>query len=492
MRHSIFQLFSTIAKPIKLLLIIGLLAPSLVVAASIDTARDLLNQGQYDEAALEANRYISEHPGDTQARFVRGLALARSGRSDSAITLFRELSDEYPDLAEPLNNLGVLYAQKGDFLQASDALEKAAKINPEHGPAQENLGDVYVALARDAFEKAAALEQNNSAVRQKRARLQALLDAPRDEVYVDDGQIAPGNTSKTLADSSPSPRAVQSRPQPVATPRSTPAPTNTDADISVTTAAKRWAQAWSDQNVGAYLNAYSADFTPDSGQSRSRWASERSDRVASPGLIEVDLSNFDVQIVDDSRSIVSFTQRYRSDNYRDQERKALLMRKEGAGWKILREGSLNGVESYAGVGQRSAPVRPEILAPTDTAPDGRSLNNGSDNDRDDGPGALVSAWAKEWSDQNLDGYFAVYSNQFDPEGGQSLEAWIRERQDRVSSPNSISVRISNLRIETTGSDTANAKFLQRYESGNYNDRTAKTLRLRREAEGWRIVREISN
>ncbi len=363
MRPPISRSSSNPAKVLKFLLSLALLAPSLVLAASLDTARDLLNQQQYDEAALEANRYLSSHPGNTQARFIRGLALARTGQADAAISMFRELADEYPDLAEPLNNLGVLYAQQGKFELAQQAFEKAVKVNPEHGPAQENLGDVYVALARNAFEKAAGLEQNNTAVRQKRARLQALLDAPRDEEYVNTAAIS-GNQSTPDTLASPQPVA---QPAPTQPQQQAPAPSG-NQDAPVTRAANVWAQAWSDQNVSAYLNAYSGDFVPESGQSRAAWARERSQRVSAPGRIEVQLSDFNVETLSDERTIVSFLQRYRSGNYRDQERKALLMRQEGVNWKILREDTPDAVQRYAR-GNQSARHAQEVQP---------RLNSGSD------------------------------------------------------------------------------------------------------------------
>ena len=54
-------------------------------------------------------------------------------------------------MAEAWNNLGVLRARDNDLEGAQSALEKAVEINPQHGPAQENLGDIYVAMAQGAY-----------------------------------------------------------------------------------------------------------------------------------------------------------------------------------------------------------------------------------------------------------------------------------------------------------------------------------------------------
>lgn len=466
----------------RTLLVCGLLVPGFAFAADLGTARDLLNQEKYEEAAIEANRYLSENPGDTQARFIRGLALARAGRVDAAISMFQELAKEYPDLAEPRNNLGVLYAQQGKFQQARESLEKATEVNPKHAPAFENLGDVYVALARDAFERAGGLEQSNVAVREKRQRLQALLDAPRGEEYAN---------SPPIRSNTPAEEAI-ARPAPRPAPQAQPERRAESTEDSVLIAVNAWARAWSEQDVNAYIDAYSRDFQPANRQSYRAWERERRQRVSAPRSISVNLSDYEIQSAGDNRYVVSFLQRYSADNYQDRERKALLMGQEGGSWKILREDSPEAVARYARSGSRSAGV-PETLAPQADAINEAVNTPASPSDASHAEiSSVVDSWARAWSEQDLNGYFAAYSNNFVPGNGQSLRDWIRERQDRVKRPNFIRVRVDDLRIEKTGEDTANARFTQRYQADNYSDRESKTLRMRREASGWHIVREITN
>jgi len=64
-------------------------------------------------------------PQDAEARFSRGLVLVKLSRTDEAIKVFADLTRDYPQLPEPYNNLAVLYAQKGDYEKARDALEAA-------------------------------------------------------------------------------------------------------------------------------------------------------------------------------------------------------------------------------------------------------------------------------------------------------------------------------------------------------------------------------
>jgi Flp pilus assembly protein TadD len=83
------------------------------------------------------------------------------GRSEAAISVFRALSEDFPELPEPYNNLAVIYAQKGDLNAARIALETAIRTAPDWAVARENLGDVYVRLATAEYDRAAKLDRDN-------------------------------------------------------------------------------------------------------------------------------------------------------------------------------------------------------------------------------------------------------------------------------------------------------------------------------------------
>lgn len=99
----------------------------------------------------------------------------------------------------------------------------------------------------------------------------------------------------------------------------------------------------------------------------------------------------------------------------------------------------------------------------------------------------VAAWASAWEQQNMNAYYAAYSNRFDPQG-MSLSAWKAERKNRIVGKPAISVKISDLKITVNG-DRASASFRQQYSSGGYRASTNKTLRMQNEGGKWRITRE---
>lgn len=116
-------------------------------------------------------------------------------------------------------------------------------------------------------------------------------------------------------------------PQPAAKP---------DPAAEILSGVQAWATAWSAKNVRGYLAAYMPDFAPQN-MSRDAWEKQRTDRISKPKAIEVTLSDIDIKVQDDSHATVSFTQSYRSDAYRDEVEKTLLMVERDGRWLIAEE-----------------------------------------------------------------------------------------------------------------------------------------------------------
>jgi Flp pilus assembly protein TadD len=124
-------------------------------------ARTLINDKKYVEAIDILDKLNAERPREPQARFLKGVALADSGKTDEAIVVMTALLADYPELPEVRNNLAVLYAQKGNYEGARDELVAAILAAPDYAIAYENLGDVYARLAGVNYEKAIARDSRN-------------------------------------------------------------------------------------------------------------------------------------------------------------------------------------------------------------------------------------------------------------------------------------------------------------------------------------------
>lgn len=314
---------------------LGLIAAALLSSGSafaqvqLEKARSLIEQGRYQAAVAQIEQYLQENSQDPQARFLHALALARSGNQGRAIEVFSKLASDFPDLAEPRNNLGVLFAQMGEYEKARAALTEAVRIDPNHAPAQENLGDVHVALAKQAYAQAGQVEGDNRAVRAKTRYLNAMLDDAAKPVRQPPSATAGSGTPVAAsAQASTSSGGVSMEDSGGA------------QNAAVLAAVRDWADAWSRQDLDAYLASYGEDFQPD-GMRRSTWEKQRRQRVARPKFIRIDIDNVRVTPNEDGDMNVAFDQGYNADNYSDNERKILVLRNEGGDWKIVRETTLN-------------------------------------------------------------------------------------------------------------------------------------------------------
>ncbi len=128
-------------------------------------------------ALNELDARIAAKPHDAQAKFKRGTVLARLGRDDDAIAQFVELTQSYPELPEPYNNLAALYAKHGRYDEARAALETAVKASPGYGLAYENLGDLYLRLAAESYKRAQSLGHTSGATAQRLADIQRIVSA---------------------------------------------------------------------------------------------------------------------------------------------------------------------------------------------------------------------------------------------------------------------------------------------------------------------------
>ncbi len=135
----------------------------------------LVSAKQLREALVDADQYLESKPKDPQMRFIKGVILTEMGRSADAMSLFTTLTQDYPELPEPYNNLAVLYAADNQFVQARTALEMAIRTNPSYATAHENLGDVYVKLASQSYNKAIQLEPNKTTVQPKLALIRTMF-----------------------------------------------------------------------------------------------------------------------------------------------------------------------------------------------------------------------------------------------------------------------------------------------------------------------------
>ncbi|MCX7192037.1 MAG: tetratricopeptide repeat protein [Proteobacteria bacterium] len=320
------------------LLIGTLLLSAGVHADEMQDATQLFKQGQQVAALSKVNNFLVNKPRDAQGRFLKGLILTEQAKIADAIKIFSDLTQDYPELPEPYNNLAVLYASQGQYDKAKSALEMAIRTHPSYATAHENLGDIYAKMASQAYDRALQLDSSNTATQTKLAMIQDLFsDKPRNKLAA---QRSPAIPSRPL----PIAEAPVAKPAPAATvpaktlpPAKAEAPVISDKARDVQEAVEGWADAWSSKNVKKYLAHYAADFETPDGESRKAWAETRKERISRPKHIEVKVSNIAVDFTDSTHATVKFRQNYRASGFKASGGKTLLMVKSGGNWLIQEE-----------------------------------------------------------------------------------------------------------------------------------------------------------
>ncbi len=106
---------------------------------------------------------------------------------------------------------------------------------------------------------------------------------------------------------------------------------------------QRWAQAWSDQNVAAYLSFYSEEFVPPAGRNRLAWEKQRRTRLLTPQEIQIGLDEFQTTLEESILLRVEVIQSYKSNLLTDRFKKVFDLQRTANSWEILRERSLGRV-----------------------------------------------------------------------------------------------------------------------------------------------------
>ncbi len=345
------QVRRTLPRLLRLLALTALVGTGAAQAQANDYAEitQLLKAGKAAEALTKADQRLSATPRDPQLRFLKGVAQADSGKPADAVATFTKLTEDYPELPEPYNNLAVLYANQNQLDKARTALEMAIRTNPSYATAHENLGDIYAKLASQAYNKALQLDAANAtSVKPKLALIRELFSA----------DIAKGAKPAAAA---PAPAVVATqRPAPAPAPAAAPAPTTAPAATAAAPAAtpapapaaapdaaKQEAakdakevtaavQAWAAKDMKAYLAAYGKDFDPPGRMTRAAWEKEREARIVGKSKITVQVSDLNVS-VNGNKATARFRQAYSADSLNVSSRKTLDLVESNGRWLIVRE-----------------------------------------------------------------------------------------------------------------------------------------------------------
>ena len=334
--NNMFAFVSNLISPaLRALCVVALMLTSTAYADDYADVNILVRAGKLAEALTKADQYLASKPRDPQMRFIKGVIQTEAGKPADAIATFTQITQDYPELPEPYNNLAVLYAGQSQFDKARAALEMAIRTNPSYATAHENLGDVYAKLASQAYSKALQLDGGNTGVQPKLALIRNLFapDAKGQKPGTNPQSSSPANVAPVAKAPVTPPAALP----PVAAPPAPagPAPAS-GAEKEIESVVRNWAAAWSAKDMPGYLGSYGKDFDPPGSVGRKAWEDDRRSRIMGKSSISVKLSDMAVSL-NGSKAVVKFKQIYSADSLNVSSRKKLELAKSGERWVIVRE-----------------------------------------------------------------------------------------------------------------------------------------------------------
>ncbi|MGI4850302.1 MAG: L,D-transpeptidase Cds6 family protein [Janthinobacterium lividum] len=516
---------------------------------STDVVR-LTRAGQYTEAVAAADAVLAKKPRDAQMRFLKGVALAQNNRSGEAIAIFTRLTEEFPAMPEPYNNLAVLYAAAGQYEKARIALDKAIRSSPAYATAYDNLGNIHARLASQAYDKALQIDSRNNEPRTQLALMPNLNTAG--SVFVIPGSSAlaalpAAGKAGTALTAAPAPAAVTAAPVAAARPSApvviaavappartaassgpalvlTPAPAAAGATATAAASASKPASSASAVAM-PMLTARPAAPVNTSGPAAAAPASAASASAASarPGSAataavapapartasastapstSVAAATPGVSAAPAVPAVPVLSAAAAKAKEREDERKAQLAAREEAKTKARlaaeeskAKAKLAAEESKtkAKLAAEESKAKAKLAAEEKQA---KAKLAAAEEEKKAARLAVenapvlstVNGWAKEWSSRDVNGYLSYYSGEFDTPAGMSRKAWADERRARIVGKSRIDVKVEAPEVVIDG-NTATVKFRQTYLSDRLTVKSRKTLVLVKQKGKWLIQEE---
>ena len=264
-------------------------------------------------AALEDSRQHLESSESARVELEQELGELRASMEDAQARL--KAAEERAERAE-----SELRSQESDASSMSAALEDSRQLLKSSEAArvelEQDLGELLASLA-DAQARLKAAEE-----RAERAKPELAADLV-------DETVPAGESYAAHHSAEPASRDVPVEAEIVG-------PVH-EAEAAVLA----WADAWAAQDIDAYLDAYATNFEPQYGTPRSAWEAQRRVRLAQPTLIEIGITELEIELVGPNRARATFRQSYTSDTFSDVVSKTLLLTLTANGWKIESEEATN-------------------------------------------------------------------------------------------------------------------------------------------------------
>jgi len=459
---------------------------------SYEDIQILIQKEQYKEALNLTNDHLSRNKTDIKFQFLKGLILTYLDKYSDAENLFYRIAEENPKSPEPLNNLAVIYAIQGKYLEAEESLKKALDTNMHYATAYSNLGDIYAKSASQAYNQALGLENGKTTSQEKLLLLNQLI-LPETELIksleqenlelkkvVKDSEIIIEKNKHTITIKDKqldklgeTQRSIQKLIQEKVelNVKMTELKSSLDEVMySLSLKDEQLAKLEDTRKLAESLTGENKVLKNKLAQTEGSLGElNRSLILKDEQLAKLD-KNLNKTIPNDLKKENNELKDKvkETENLLEELKKSVTFRKQGSGGdNQLAETK----EEVVSSNEEDSIIALETLNKQETVR------------------VAISQWANSWSSKDVETYIASYASEFKPSRGLSRSAWERGRRKRLSSPTFIKITLSNVEIDFRGEGLAKVLIVQKYQSDTYSDKVNKEITLKFVDNKWLITRE---
>ncbi len=138
----------------------------------------LVQSGQWARAQALADARLKTAPTDPQMRLLQSHIQTGLGQTQAAMDTLCALTHSFPELPEPHNNLAALLVRENRHDEALASLNAALRARPDYALALENLGDLHLAMASEAFARARLVIPTQTRLQTKQEGAQRVMRTP--------------------------------------------------------------------------------------------------------------------------------------------------------------------------------------------------------------------------------------------------------------------------------------------------------------------------
>jgi tetratricopeptide (TPR) repeat protein len=285
--------------------------------SDVEKIKNLLKNGKYLRADIVITNILENNLNNPEILFYKGIIETNLNENNKAIDTFRDLTERFPELPEPFNNLAVLYAKKSQYRLAKEILEQAIKTNPSYLTAHINLGDIYTKMASEAYNKALEIDKSNNIAITKLSMITQLFN------YQPNTKNTAINSINSITEKNKI-KVVKL--------------TKKELSTKILRAIDNWKAAWENKDMEGYLSSYDSNFQYPNNMSKPDWEQYRTSRIISKKTINISLSNIELKF-GKNKITATFIQNYKSGALNQTSNKTLVLIGNEGDWLILSEAS---------------------------------------------------------------------------------------------------------------------------------------------------------